>query len=236
MQNESDLFDVSQFDDILGDVIENNEPQQVQGTTKNKQTQFKHCTEGIHTRCIKRNHRTVLHRAFSESQLLDILDHDFADGYSYHCISGGDIDSLSYLKVILRQQPLDYCLLSTWCMADDDVLQFREWFIGQKIKRLDAYVGEIFPSTYHYEYQYLKELLNKYSPQGRVCVFKNHSKIFAGTGPRFQFVIESSANINTNPRAENTCITIGADIYEFYKNFFDGIKSFTHDYPEWEPY
>lgn len=30
----------------------------------------------------------------------------------------------------------------------------------------------------------------------------------------------------TNPRTENGCITISNEIYKFYKDYFDGIKSF----------
>jgi len=42
----------------------------------------------------------------------------------------------------------------------------------------------------------------------------------------FSFGIETSANINTNPRTENGCITINKEIYNFYKEYFDGIISF----------
>ena len=45
-------------------------------------------------------------------------------------------------------------------------------------------------------------------------------------GPKFAFGIQTSANINTNPRTENGCITIDRELYEFYKAYFDGIKSF----------
>ena len=110
-------------------------------------------------------------------------------------------------------------------MAGDDVLQVDEWLTAGKIKNLDAYVGEIFPNTYRSEWIKLNEIFNKHKC-GRIAVFKNHSKIFAGYGDKFHFGIETSANINTNPRTENGCITIGEDIYEFYRSYFDGIKSF----------
>lgn len=173
------------------------------------------------TALICRDTKNIYRRAFSETQLLDILPEEFKDGDSYNCITAGDVDALSYLKVILRKQDLDYVLFSTWCMAGDDILQIEEWIKQGKIKLIDAYVGEIFPSSYKYEYAKLKEVIN-----GRICVFKNHSKIFAGTGSKFQFGIQTSANINTNPRTENGCITIGNDIFEFYKNYFDGIIGF----------
>jgi len=177
------------------------------------------------TECIVRNDKLIYRRAFSETQLLDVLGIDFKDGESYHCITAGDVDSLSYLKCVLRQQTLDYCLFSTWCMAADDILQFDEWLTEGKIKKLDAYVGEIFPGSYKMEYKKLKEVFEKHQC-GRIAVFKNHSKIYAGIGNKFAFGIETSANINTNPRTENGCLTISKGIFEFYKQYFDGIKSF----------
>jgi len=177
--------------------------------------------------CLVRKTSNIYRRAFSETQLLDITPKVLKDGYSYNYITAGDVDALSFLKIILRQQNLDYCLLSTWVMAGDDVLQIEEWLHSGKIKKLDAYVGEVYPTSYKYEYKKLVEVIKKYN--GRVCTFKNHSKIFAGIGKKFAFGIQTSANINTNPRTENGCITIGKDIYEFYKNYFDGIISYNYE-------
>ena len=80
-----------------------------------------------------RQDKHVYRRAFSETQLLDLVDLNFKEGTSYHFITGGDVDSLSYLKLILRQQDLDYCLFSTWCMAAEDILQIEEWLKNGKI-------------------------------------------------------------------------------------------------------
>ena len=174
--------------------------------------------------CLKRSDKMIYRRAFSETQLLDLTGFDFHDGESYHFITGGDVDALSYLKIILRQQDLDYCLFSTWCMASEDIYQIQDWLATGKIKKIDAYVGEIFPGTYRLEYALLRPIIESYG--GRVAVFRNHAKIFAGYGEKFCFGIETSANINTNPRSEQGCITIGREIYEFYKTYFDGIISF----------
>jgi hypothetical protein len=173
---------------------------------------------------LKRHDTNIYRRAFSETQLLDIVDLNFSEGESYHFITGGDVDALSYLKIILRQQDLDYCLMSTWCMASEDIYQIEDWLKTEKIKKMDAYVGEIFPGTYKLEHKMLVPIIRKYG--GRVAVFRNHSKIFAGYGNKFAFGIETSANVNTNPRTENGCITIAKEIYEFYRDYFDSIISF----------
>ena len=173
---------------------------------------------------LKRQTRNIYRRAYSETQLLDLITEDFQPGESYHFITGGDVDALSYLKIILRQQNLDYLLFSTWCMASEDIYQFQDWIAEGNIKKVDAYVGEIFPGSYKLEFQLLKKVIA--AAGGRVAVFKNHSKIFAGYGEKFHFGIETSANINTNPRTENGCITIDKGIFDFYKDYFDLINSF----------
>lgn len=180
------------------------------------------------TECFVREQHNIYRKAFSETQLLDAVGLDFKDGESYHCITAGDVDSLSYLKVVLRQQDLHYCLFSTWCMSLDDILQFEEWLEDGRIKHLDAFVGEIFPGTYVVEYNALKRVLKPYG--GKIVVFRNHAKIYAGYGDKFYFGIETSANINTNPRTENGCITIGKDIYDFYRGYFDKIISFDKEF------
>lgn len=181
---------------------------------------------GRRVECIERENRNMYRRAFSETQLLDIFGlENLKENHSYHCISAGDVDSLSYLKIILRQQNLDHLLFSTWCMAADDIMQFEEWLEAGKIKKLDAYLGEIFPKSYPFEWKKLNEIFEKYKC-GTISIFRNHSKVYAGTGDLYSFAIESSANINTNPRTEQTCITVDKELYIFYKDYYSKIISF----------
>lgn len=177
------------------------------------------------TECYELSDRYLYRRAYGETKLFDVLGmDDLKDGHSYHILTGGNVDSLSFLKFILRRHSLDYLLFSTWCMAAEDILQFQEWLENGRIKKLDAYVGEIFPRTYRVEWQMLNKLFNE-KKCGRIVCFRNHSKIYAGWGGGFYFAIESSANINTNPRQENTTITIDKGLALFYKEAFDKIKS-----------
>jgi len=175
--------------------------------------------------CAEMTTNHLYRRAFSELQLLELNKTGYKQDHSYHFITAGDVDALSYLKTIIHDQDLDYCLFSTWVMSAEDILQFGQWLKDGKIKRLDAYLGEIFQNSYTVEFVMLKDIFKKYQC-GRIAMFKNHSKVFAGYGDKYHFGIETSANINTNPRTENACITINEQIYKFYKEYFDGIVSF----------
>ena len=178
------------------------------------------------TACLELSSKYQYRRAFSEVKLLESMRYEkLKTGKSYSFITGGDVDSLSFLKIVLNQQKLTHCLFSTWCMAAEDIFQFGEWLENGKIEKLDAYVGEIFPNSYKIEYQMLKDLFKKHDC-GKIAIFKNHSKIYAGYGNEFYFGIQTSANINTNPRTENGNITIDEQIYHFYNDYFSGINSF----------
>lgn len=179
------------------------------------------------TACTTFSKQYLYRRGFSEARLLEAMRlEQLQKGQCWHFITAGDVDSLSFLKVVLLNQPkLHYLLFSTWCMAAEDILQFGEWIDQGVIEKLDCYVGEIFPNQYRVEWRMLNELVER-TKCGRVAVFRNHSKIYAGWGDKFHFAIECSANINTNPRTEQGSITIDEGLCLFYKDYFDGIKSF----------
>lgn len=195
-----------------------------------KEDQGKKSGEHSHRRttaCTSFSKQYLYRRGFSEARLLEAMKLEgFQKGQCWHFITAGDVDSLTFLKVVLLHQPkLKYLLWSTWCMAAEDILQLSEWIDQGVIEKMDCYVGEIFPNQYRVEWRMLKELVDR-TGCGRVAVFRNHSKIYAGWGDDIHFTIECSANINTNPRTEQACITIDDGVCLFYKEYFDGIKSF----------
>lgn len=179
--------------------------------------------------CTELSQRYEYRRAFSEVKMLEAMRYvQLQNGVTYNFITAGDVDSLTYLKVVLNQHDLDFVLLSTWCMAAEDILQVQQWYEAGRIKQLDMYLGEIFPGSYKIEWAMVKKFYAEHPEAGRAAIFKNHSKIYAGCNiaDNFYFGIQTSANINTNPRTEQGSITIDKGIFDFYKEYFDGIKSF----------
>lgn len=188
----------------------------------------------------KRSHRRTLmctelsqkyeyRRAFSEVRMLEAMEHVMLQqNHTYNFITAGDVDSLTYLKVVLNQHVLDYMLCSTWCMSAEDVLQMQQWYDAGKIRHFDMYLGELFPRSYRIEWGMVKGFYEKHPDAGRAAIFKNHSKIYAGCNfeENFYFGIQTSANINSNPRTEQGSITVDKGLFDFYKEYFDGIKSF----------
>ena len=178
--------------------------------------------------------RHAMRRVLSELALEKELPWHFEQGVSYHCLSHGDVDALTYMRVIVKQQRIKYALISSWCIASEDIAEVRSWLERGYIERVDWYVGEIFKASYYRQYEELQDLCKKLG--GRVAICRNHSKIMVLLGEQFDAVVESSANVNTNPRIENACVTVDSDLAHWYKHFFDGIISFERNFDDVKPW
>ncbi len=174
----------------------------------------------------KSANRHHMRRANAEATLAEILPARIADGESWHVASRGDIDALSYLRHILAGVPhLDHVLMSTWCIAKKDLTEIGAWLDAGRIEQFDLYAGEIFPGSYGDEYEHMLNLCEAYG--ARLIVAKNHSKVTlaCNVAEGYYIAIESSANVNTNPRIEQSAIHCNRDLHAFYLEFFNGIKS-----------
>jgi|GEM_PF-652091 len=187
-------------------------------------------------RAVRTRNRISVRRAKSEAQLLDLLPPFVEDGDTWHVVSGGDVDSLSFLQHLMACEPWQYLMVSTWCMAMQDVEQIASWLAAGRLCWVDAYTGEILPSQYPTVHEALCTAVRRH--QGRVATFRNHSKVMLlGNRDTGRFVVvESSANLNTNPRTEQTAVTADAGLFHFYADFFDGIQSFNANFSSWAPW
>lgn len=191
-----------------------------------------------HARVIAARGRYFERRIKSELALEESLPWHFEPATAYHCFSFGDVDALTYLRAIIKQQRVEYALLSTWCMSMTDADEIAKWIERGDLGHIDFYVGEIFQASYAPVFLRLSEIVrNLGGGTGRVAIFRNHSKVMAGFGERFDFSIVSSANVNTNPRSEATVVTVDTALARFYKEeIFDNIQSFNRDFDDWKPY
>lgn len=108
-------------------------------------------------------------------------------------------------------------------MGSADLDQIEGWIEAGRIETLELYVGEIFPSQYGDEYARALALADRYG--FRLVVARNHSKIMLASRGDYFLAMESSANVNTNPRIEQTAIHASRELFDFYREFFAGLKT-----------
>jgi len=162
-------------------------------------------------------------RVAREANLARVFPAKLEEGFSYHIISSGDIDALSYLSVLLeRNGPFDHLYASTWTMSREDVRLLARYLEEGAIGKLIQFTGEYFASRETSVYAQLIEMIAQH-PGSRVRLFRNHCKLLvaAHTETGFYVTCEGSANFTTNPRTEQTTITVSRSLHDFYVNWFD---------------
>lgn len=70
-------------------------------------------TSGSNATLLRLSDQHLMRRLASEHYLESLVEWEFQPGASYHFLSNGDIDFFSYLKFIIRQQPLKYLIISS---------------------------------------------------------------------------------------------------------------------------
>ena len=161
-----------------------------------------------------------------QATLAELLPVRFQPGESYHVISRGDVDALSYLShAINGVSHFDFVGISTWCIARPDLEQIAAWLDAGRIEHFELYAGEIFPSQYGDEHEQMLKMVADYDC--KLVIAKNHSKVTLASNyaDDYHLVVEGSANVNTNPRIEQAAIHCGRELFDFYREFFNGLRS-----------
>lgn len=143
----------------------------------------------------------------SEKALEDAIQRwSFREGDCYHCFTFGDVDLATFAKFVVRQQYVPFMAVNGWVIGGEDLLDMQEWIRRGFVGRIDLYVGEIFEKRSKEAYAAALDLVKLCG--GRLVARRNHMKLIAIYGERFSALIESSANMNTNPQSENVVVTI----------------------------
>lgn len=175
-------------------------------------------------------------RLLSEKQLADNMDWHLEKGAAYHIVSYGDVDELTFIRHVAHDQRIEYAAIASWAIAQVDADMLDDMVARGIIGRIDYIVGDVFRT--HLRYRSIKTTLEKTAARcgGRVLTCRTHMKAAALFGEKYDCVIESSANIETNPRGEQTCITVDAGLALFYKEWLDNLPNFDRDPDGWEPW
>lgn len=169
-----------------------------------------------------RKAKTQAIRCTREAHLKKIFPDAIEPDHSYHFITGGDIDALSYPGVLIEKYTrFEESYWSTWTMSRVDVETLAGWLQNDQLGGVNVFTGEYFFRRETAVYATLLEMIKKHG--GRLRTFKNHCKVILLKNEEkgLWLVIEGSANFTTNPRAEQTVINNSRELYEFYAAWFN---------------
>lgn len=161
-----------------------------------------------------------LRRAYGVEQFLDCLRFEPPKpGHSIHVITGGNVDMICYLKyLLLHYSHMRRVVVTTWCLGGSEILMLEQWHKEGRIDLYDMYTGEHCKQQYKVEWAKLERMKDAGIVRRLVCS-TIHCKLILCDTDTEKVVVETSSNFNMNPRIEQGCVTVNAELFDFYDSY-----------------
>lgn len=170
--------------------------------------------------------RYVFHVA-KEEHVLNTVIPALPDGsFSVRMISEGDVSSIGFVYWLAQKTKIEEMTASTLRVGKKHLAALEALNDSGKLGAASFIVGSVMKndSKLGLSYGYFDALKNACEKRGwQLCVASNHSKVILFDTAIGKFVLETSSNLNDSPNREQFAFERSAELYDFYKNFFDSI-------------
>jgi len=139
---------------------------------------------------------------------------------SYHIISSGNFVFWTYVPHLIKLAGrFDEFYCSTWTMNRPIAHEMLELYDAGKFGKISLLTGRYFKQRETAVYAYILDgLLTRGQ---RYVAFKNHTKLILLGNKDCKLVIEGSANLTANPRAEQFILTNHKGLYDFNRDWME---------------
>lgn len=195
--------------DYIGQKLENTG----MPTESSQAARLSHRTVRIHLKTRRKNEVKLEH-------LQDLLPTLPERGWTYHVVSRGNFDFWTYVPHLIKLAGrFDEFYCSTWTMNRDVATEMLQLYDNGKLGKINLLTGTYFKRRETAVYALILEGLLKRGQ--RYMAFRNHTKIMLLGNEKNRIVVEGSANLTANPRAENFMITHHPDVYDFHRAWME---------------
>jgi hypothetical protein len=171
---------------------------------------------------LRRPRRRLQLRALRQEKLEEFLRELPRPGETLHVVSNGSFDYWNFAPLTLQLLGRPAVFYgSTWTMNRSNVLQLLSLYDAKKLTAITMFSGTYFKRREPAVYATLASGLIDRGQ--RFLCFENHTKIMLiGSAPDW-IVMEGSANFTANPRLEQNTVTNDRQLFEFHRDWMEGL-------------
>lgn len=141
-------------------------------------------------------------------------------------LSGG-IASLTFIKLVADAEPIEELTASTLRIGEKQFQYLETLAKSKKLGKVRFFTSNMQANldTRNAKYNYLSRFENACKKfNWNVFVVNNHSKIILMRTKSGHYVLETSSNLNENPKIEQYSFENNKELYDFYYGFFDKLE------------
>jgi len=133
----------------------------------------------------------------------------------------GQFSLIDALMAILDQTGPAHIIISTWTAAHADLTRSAELLETAEILSFKMIVDRSFQSR---QPEYYQHMLRLFSPKS-VRAVRTHAKFLTVRNDKWNIVVRTSMNLNSNPRLENLEVSENKEFADFFEQIADDIFS-----------
>lgn len=151
-----------------------------------------------------------------------------SDGEIYKFISmTGGLSSITFITWVAQTKIIDELTVSTLRVGEGQFRELARLANAGKLKKARYFVSsmqaEIDGKAKKYNYfKHIQDIAQKCD--WKAIVVNNHSKIILIRTQDDFYVLETSSNLNENPKIEQHSFANDKELYDFYYDFFDRLE------------
>ena len=143
------------------------------------------------------------------SQAIGVIE----KGTDTFCLTYGQFSLIDALLAVLDQTGPAHVVVSTWTAAHADLTRSAELLETAEILSFKLIVDRSFHSRQPEYYQHMLQLFGTDS----IRAIRTHAKFITIRNEKFDIVVRTSMNLNSNPRLENIEVSENKDFAEFFE-------------------
>ena len=139
-------------------------------------------------------------------------------GECFKFLTSGGVSSIAFIVYVAMAEGIEKLTATTLRVGKKELMIMRELHEAGKLDAAQFIVGGIMSTDKGKKYDYYTDLIDACKKAGwRFTVAKNHSKIILmETKAKNKYVLETSSNLNENPKIEQFSLENDAGLYDFY--------------------
>jgi hypothetical protein len=141
-------------------------------------------------------------------------------------LSGGVV-SASFIKYVADKEPIAELTASTLRIGEKQFRYLYSLFRSGKIQKCRFFTSNLQKKvdSKNKKYNYYRDFLNVCEKCGwKNITVNNHSKIILMKTEQNHYVLETSSNLNENPKIEQYSFENSRELYDFYYGFFNKLE------------
>lgn len=181
------------------------------------------------THIVKQQKKRIKFNIARETKAIEnLIDGLPDDNTVYKIVSFGDFSSIGFVNYVAARTKITEMEASTLRVGKKHLKVLDVLHKRGRIGHVHFIVGSIMSSDSKTgkKYGYFDDLQAVCDSNGwDITVYSNHSKVLLFNTDCGKFVLETSSNLNENPKMEQFSFEKSAELYEMYKNIFEEVRS-----------